>query len=157
MPERWCSCVIASPKHSGTSNPNRSCHEHLPKSLLVTVFGSCQEFAGKQTLRSAWDLGGCLPTSHGGVTQRSWSCWNNQSQGQVAPGNLALILHLVTLHPALMRWVSYSKNVAWPKENLEVLTVSSELALRTLKPKWISYLVLHQLPVVRMNEGLKKE
>lgn len=129
--------------------------------MLVTVFASCQEFAGKQTLRSAWELGGCLPASHGGVAQRSWSCWSNQSQGQVAPRKLTLVLHPVTLHPALVRWVSYLKNMAWPKEDLEVLTVSSELAFEDTETK------VNILPCVapaacwedgwRAEEGLKNE
>lgn len=100
--ERWCSCVMVSPKHGGPSNPHRPCYGHLPKSLLGTVFGSCQVFGGKQTLMSAlgaWGMFASLP-------RRSWSCWNNHSQGHVALGNVALILHPVTLHPALMTAIS---------------------------------------------------
>lgn len=59
-----------------------------------------------------WEPGGCLPASQGGAARRSWSCWNNHSQGQVAPGNLALILHPVKLHPAPMNVISEKRGLA---------------------------------------------
>lgn len=89
--ETQCNCVMASPKHSGPSNPHRPCDGHLPKNLLGNMFGNCQVFSGEQTLRSSWKPGECLPASQHSAFQRS--CWNNHSQGRDAPGDLALILY----------------------------------------------------------------
>lgn len=106
----------------GPSNSHR--HGHLPKILLGKVFGSCQVFSGeKKPLRIALGPWGTFASFLGRCSLEELVLLKNNRDKLHQE---ALLWSFTLWHCTCLWWMSYLKNMAWPKADSEMLMVSSK-------------------------------